>query len=1333
MNMKSFLLACGILTTGMLSAATATLNVDLTVTHGVCSDSEGAESRKVVFLVIDRSGSMGEATLSGGRTPNEALVESLKLQLAAIPRGTEVHVIPFSSTIWEEQTYKCFDDKGRKAILDFVKKEAPKGQTVLYDAEDLALSAAAKVMDRDANAEVRVLVYTDGEHLTPWNYEGEYKACYQNRTNGVGRKRFENNPDYRSDLEGAKKKFKTRFAGLISRPNLEVEYEWLSETDKPEADMVTKTQLPTELKSQTAGLANPLANPEQTVKGALHLPISDKCWEEVKGKPISLDFEVGGKHVTEVIKLEPGQHSCKLAWPALPTDEPATAKISLSRLPGGTKFELKEPKPLQWNVPAQGRVSVEVTSPSKGAVVALNSKVSFMAKASDHADVKWSVGPAKESLKGLSANWTANVAGMVSYSVTASRDGFKPATASGTLEVIETGVKVTCGDDRHEINKESVFQAKAVGPCLRYVWTIDGHRVSGEEATLRYRFEDERPGEHRVGVTAFYKNNLQSEPAEKTISVAMAPRVRILKPAPCDGDVENVTLQAEKPFDLEAVVEGGLTEVRWQFKLKDKTVSIPTEVKDGKTVGSCVLPKGGYYDVVATGKGPAGEKASEPIQIFVKSAEVHVDIRKPKPNAEVKTGEEVELEADVKGPVKCVRWKMTDRSTAKTISFGVSDEAPVINGTATMKAKLPLELGNRSVTVEAEPVLADQDLADTVAPSVIVINAKTDAGIDYTSETRALNGKNVKYGEQVTLAVTISGAIDAESVEWVSVGADGRSSKLMRGLSINVTQDLIKGRRQYPIGYRARGKMPDGNWRETPIITIAWYCPHIEPKIVLPNNEADFAIDEEVLFKVISGNRERGELTDDDVEVIRWNFGDGTVVANNHVTMKHAFKKITDAVTVSVQTVCKRCGEEEPPSATQAVSIARPVFCSCVAAEILMPGTNSVIYLGERTEFRLRNSRSKVELSDNDFKSVDWVIQDGSCEAKESGTDIGHEFSCIGAAKISAKMVCKHCGRSSAASISRPVTNRPISVALGFNPDDNVFRPGTSVKLMDKSLGRVKGRKWFVDGVAVQDDGKEVSYRLPRMPSEYSVNLAVCDSEGLDFLRGITNIVQLDEIAAKGYLDKDKEELVRGVYYHPGHLREMKARWGQIAAWIILAVAALVWFGIWKVFHGNEPRGWNVQVAFCTEEDALRTEPKRLHRIAGNGMYVDLKGAWSRWRKHALVKVRDIAEGAGKKAADWVRLPDDCLLKFKQSASAKQAYVEFGSRYLSPVNRELPKDMKGRAFLYRKIFGKTGDVQYMLVSVDGVKPSVAMNFFLYIILPLLLLGLSYYLMTIVAF
>ena len=90
-------------------------------------------------------------------------------------------------------------------------------------------------------------------------------------------------------------------------------------------------------------------------------------------------------------------------------------------------------------------------------------------------------------------------------------------------------------------------------------------------------------------------------------------------------------------------------------------------------------------------------------------------------------------------------------------------------------------------------------------------------------------------------------------------------------------------------------------------------------------------------------------------------------------------------------------------------------------------------------------------------------------------------------------------------------------------------------------------------------------------------------------------------------------------------------------------------------------------------------------------------------------------------------------MEFTQSSSAKQAFVKGGSKYLARKPREFPNDMKGRTFLFKKVFGKKDEVEYMFVSVYGVRPSVATNYFLYIILPLALLGLSYYAMTRVAF
>ena len=219
---------CGV-TAVLLGAAisvhAATLNVELSVSHGVYTSGELATSRSVVYLVIDRSGSMAEKSLKGGRTPDEALFESLAMQLDAIPLGTEIHVIPFSSKIWEETVIDSLDEAKRKSVLELVKNMSPKGQTVLYDAQDMALTAAEKIMSSDANADVRVLVYTDGLHLTPAEYEGEYKARCQLRRSVIGRKRYVDNPDFESERAAARKKFEDKFRGLIAKPNLEVEYE----------------------------------------------------------------------------------------------------------------------------------------------------------------------------------------------------------------------------------------------------------------------------------------------------------------------------------------------------------------------------------------------------------------------------------------------------------------------------------------------------------------------------------------------------------------------------------------------------------------------------------------------------------------------------------------------------------------------------------------------------------------------------------------------------------------------------------------------------------------------------------------------------------------------------------------------------------------------------------------------------------------------------------------------------------------------------------------------------------------------------------------------------
>ena len=358
--------ALGVLA-GFQVMAGATLDVDLTVSHGVYTSGELATSRSVVYLVIDRSASMAEKTLEGKtKTPDQALFESLKMQLDAIPLGTEIHVLPFSSRIWEETVIDSLDDAKRKSILELVKKMSPKGCTVLYDAQDMALTAAEKIMASDANADVRVLVYTDGQHETPWKYEGEYKARHLLRRRGIGRKwSFVENPDFENERAAAQKKFEDKFRGLIAKPNLEVEYEWLAASPPPAwTNISIKAAIPSELASHTPELLNPLESAKQAFKGALHLPISDKCWEEVKGKPFTVEWIVGGKCATGSMKLDSGHQKCSIEWPSLPADKPETATLTVRALPEGKKFALKDSKSVSYQIPAFLK-GVEIKVPEK--------------------------------------------------------------------------------------------------------------------------------------------------------------------------------------------------------------------------------------------------------------------------------------------------------------------------------------------------------------------------------------------------------------------------------------------------------------------------------------------------------------------------------------------------------------------------------------------------------------------------------------------------------------------------------------------------------------------------------------------------------------------------------------------------------------------------------------------------------------------------------------------------------------------------------------------------------------------------------------------------------
>ena len=910
MKMRTLLAGIAFLAAGSLSAAT--LNVKLTVSHGIESpEGPGARSRKVAYFVVDRSGSMNFDSLEGGkRKPNDALLESMQMRLDALPDGSVVYVVPFASYVKTIRSFPALDKKTRRQIVDYIKQDKPNGCTLLYDAQEIALTEAGRTMQRDPGAEVSVYVYTDGLHETPSDYQGDYPACFHKK---VGR-RWVENPDYRREKDAAYAKFKKKFADLVAKPTLELEYEWLSDSAKPDPEKWgTRPSLAAELKSRVSELKNPCAEPEQTVECQLFLPISDSCWKEVASKETLFHLEVDGRRSSTQVLVKDGTY--RIDWPSLPSDHPAVARLSFSHMPKGKKFELKVAKPLVLNVPAQGQTPFSVVSPPAGAVYPVDANVVFSAKASEGVDVEWSIAGGKGGvIRGLSANWKATAPGRIDYCATAHKQRCRDASANGSFEVIPTGVEIVSVTDRHEVGKESEFRAKAVGQCQGYAWKIDGNSVPGGTGdTIKYLFK--KPGRHVVGVTARYKAGIMKDAKEQEISVSKAPFLEILQPKAYGGDPEFAQYQAEKPVELLAAVDGDLTKVQWQFLLKGKAAPpVSAEVRNGHASGRFVPPKGGYYDLTVTAEGPAGKKV-EKVQIFVKSTDIGVNIKQPVANDEVETGKPFELSAETKGPVKGLRWKMVDKSTAQSIAFGPSDVSEVLNGKSTIKAKLPLEIGTTSVDITAEPVVEDVDLAETAGASTITVQAKTLAEIAYTKETQEKYLRPVKYGEQEVLAVETSGAVS--DVSWFML--DNGKETAIPGKGNVVRSPLVAPDGRTPkrvMEYFARGKMPGGSFVQTSPLALVHYCPPVRAVVQQPmtNNVVVASIgrksDYIVTLKPADGEK---------VENVVWDMGDGAMYTNL-TSVKHSYDNY-GTYTIKASGRCANCGEIFKVSAPSAVVV----------------------------------------------------------------------------------------------------------------------------------------------------------------------------------------------------------------------------------------------------------------------------------------------------------------------------------------------------------------------------------------------------------------------------
>ena len=376
--------------------------------------------------------------------------------------------------------------------------------------------------------------------------------------------------------------------------------------------MRTKTAIASELASHTPELYNPLENPRQTFKGVLHLPISDKCWEEVKGKTFMVEWTVGGKRATGSLKLDSGHQKCAIEWPHLPENNPEPATLLACKLPEGRKFVLKDARPVSYTIPALKRAEVAIDSPAEGAVFVVGDKVKFEAKSSETL-VNWKF--PSGTAEGLSFDRTFDKEGTVKFSATAGK-GVRATTVPRTIEIIRTGVELKeSANGYHETGKSSTFTAVALGKVLGYEWKIDGQSVAGSSKTFSHVFKDTNT--HEIGVTVRYKKGIVAS-AKRSVRVWPTPAIRIEAPEEYDGDPESAKLRAGQPIALKAVVEGAFESAVWSFEQDGKVMAkVPASVKDGVATGSHALAKGGLYDVTVTAEGLAG-KVSEVVQMYVK-------------------------------------------------------------------------------------------------------------------------------------------------------------------------------------------------------------------------------------------------------------------------------------------------------------------------------------------------------------------------------------------------------------------------------------------------------------------------------------------------------------------------------------------------------------------------------------------------------------------------------------------------------------------------------------------------------------------------------------------
>ncbi len=872
---------------------------------GAVTSDEANVTGDAWIFVLDHSGSMKEddatvdAELAGGTSSRKmtrwnALLLALKATLDQIEPGSVVKIVSVGGSQAELVTGQrgvvIRGAADREKLYEYVRGWGrPYGLTPLYQGLYLACQEAQRYI-RTENRNACIVVFSDGKDESNNRYTQKDIDSFKKLFDEAG---------FNACLNWVSQ---SRRTSDLPPPPFGPKYVWA----QPAKDNLIPVICHVRPRATAISLKNPMAAGFAKISAPYDFALSQKRWENLLAE--GLDINVGlrtpkGEDIGgEIVHLSKGSTACEVVFPIddahFAGGKAAAFELSLA-LPTGVKgCRFIQPRTVRVSFEEQGAVTLSSVKPDSGIVTKVGESISFSASGTEGASYSWTFGDgAKATGARVIHAFAAPAPKGVSFSVSAEKPSLAPAIHSGTIVVVEAGVKMDAPPAGIKVGDTAVFTCRGQGEVASYDWFVDGRPVVGADAKdgsssrLSHRFE--KAGGHTVRVRANMKRVSPEETADVKFDVAPAPYAVIVKPEP------NERFDAEAVIPFEAAVEGEFTSGVWTIhdaNGKQVGAPIPSPVIDKAAKGNFPVPEAGGTFTVSFTAGKDGVTVdAAPVPFSAKAKNVQLDVVSPKKKDHVTTDTPFPLEAETAGLSGSVVFFLVDESSGMETRLIEAKIPP--SGKTSASHVFPAKDG------QGERAIAAKTADGKIVSDPITFFLETQADIVLKSPA---NNAQVPYGDSLAFEAEVSGAVKAREIQWFLRPVGGVEEKIADGTGAKYVHIFaaLANRKSLTYEVYARAPLPDGAEIETDHVFVRAFCPAIQASIVQPQvNGVVLAsigkqVDYTVSLKVAEG---------EDVSDVVWDMGDGAAYTNL-TSVKHTYRDY-GTYEIKASGRCAKCGE----------------------------------------------------------------------------------------------------------------------------------------------------------------------------------------------------------------------------------------------------------------------------------------------------------------------------------------------------------------------------------------------------------------------------------------